>query len=80
MSLTLVMNKAKGTVELLNFKTTNPEELQSIISQEFTPIEQVEPMETEFHADYKAYAVEQLIFTRDKFQTNWNKTFPMNSG
>ncbi len=61
------MKNVKGTVELLNFKTTNPEELQSIITQEFTPIEQVEPMGKEFHADYRAYAVGQLIFTRSKF-------------
>ncbi len=61
------MKNAKGTVELLNFKTTNPEELQSIISQKFTTIEQVEPMGKEFLVDYRAYAVGQLIFTRDKF-------------
>ena len=61
------MLSGKGAVELLNFKTTKPEELQSIISQEFTPIEQVEPMGTEFHAEYRAYAVGKLIVTRDKF-------------
>ncbi len=51
----------KGTVELLNFQTTNPEELQSIISQKFTLIEQVEPMGKEFLADYRAYAVGQVM-------------------
>ncbi len=61
------MKNTKGTVELLNFKTTNPEEFQSIISQEFTPIEQVEPMGKEFHADFKAYKVGQLFFTRVHF-------------
>ena len=61
------MNNVKGTVELLNFKTTNPEELQSIISQEFTTIEHVEPMGKEFYADYRAYTVGQLVITRDKF-------------
>ena len=61
------MKNAKETIELLNFKTTNPEELQNIISQKFTTIEQVEPMGKEFLVDYRAYAVEQLIFTRDKF-------------
>ena len=61
------MIDSQGTVELLNFKTTNPEELQSIISQKFTLIEQVEPMGKEFQADYRAYAVGQLIFTRNKF-------------
>ena len=57
----------QGAVELLKFETSKPEELQSIISQEFTTIEQVEPMGKEFHADYRAYAVGQLIVTRDKF-------------
>ena len=61
------MKNAEGTVEILNFKTTNPEELQSIISQKFTLIEQVEPTEKEFHADYRAYTFGKLIFTRDKF-------------
>ena len=61
------MKNVRGTVELLNFKTTNPEELQSIISQEFTHIEQVEAIGKKFHAEYKAYIVEQLIITRDKF-------------
>ena len=61
------MMSGKGAVELLKFKTTNPEELQSIISQKFTTIEQVEPMGKEFHADYKSYSVGQLIVTRDKF-------------
>ena len=61
------MINSQGTVELLNFKTTNPEELQSIISQKFTLIKQVEPISKEFQADYRAYAVGQLIFTRNKF-------------
>ena len=58
---------SQGVVELLNFKTTKPEELQSIISQKFTTIKQLEPMGKEFQADYRAYTVGQLIFTRDKF-------------
>ena len=57
----------KGTVELLKFKTSNPEELQSIVSQKFTSIELLEPKGKEFHADYRAYAVGQVIITRDKF-------------
>ncbi|MGK7947579.1 MAG: helix-turn-helix domain-containing protein [Xenococcaceae cyanobacterium] len=61
------MMSSKGTVELLNFQTTNLEELQSIISQKFTTLEQVEPMGKEFLAEYKAYAVGQLIITRGKF-------------
>ncbi len=61
------MMSSKGTVELLNFQTTNPEELQSIISQKFTTLEQVEPRGKEFLADYRAYAVGQLVITRGKF-------------
>ncbi len=61
------MKNVKGAVEFLNFKTTNPEEFQSIISQEFTPIEQVEPMRKEFYADFRAYTVGQLIFTHVNF-------------
>ena len=61
------MKNIKGAVELLNFKTTNPEEFQSIISQKFTPIEQVEPMRKEFYADFRAYTVGQLIFTHVNF-------------
>ena len=61
------MKNIKGTVELLHFKTTNPEELQSIISQKFTTIEHVEPIGKEFYADYRAYAVGQMVITRDKF-------------
>ena len=61
------MMSSKGAVELLNFKTSKPEELRSIISQDFTTIKQVEPIGKEFNADYKAYAVGQLIVTRDKF-------------
>ena len=57
----------KGTVEFFKFNTSNPEELQSIVSQKFTPIERLEPRGKEFHADYRAYAVGQLIITRDKF-------------
>ena len=57
----------QGAVELLNFQTTNPEELQSIISQKFTTLEQVEPRGKEFLADYRAYAVGQLVITRGKF-------------
>ena len=58
----------KGTVELLNFKTTNPEEYQSIVSQKITPIEKVEPIEKEFSADFSAYSVAQLFFTREKYK------------
>ena len=61
------MKNVKRTFEFLNFKTSNPEELQSIISQDFTTIKQVEPVGKEFYADYRAYAVGQLVFTRDKF-------------
>ena len=61
------MKNVKGAVEFLNFKTTNTEEFQSIISQEFTLIEQVEPMGKEFYADFRAYTVGQLIFTHVNF-------------
>ena len=61
------MKNAKGTAELLNFKTTHPEELQSSISQKFTPMELIEPMGTEFYADFRAYAVGQSIFARGQF-------------
>ncbi|MDJ0898104.1 MAG: AraC family transcriptional regulator [Xenococcus sp. MO_188.B8] len=61
------MKNVKGAFEFLNFKTTNPEEFQSIISQELTPIEQVEPMGKDFHADFKAYTFGQLFFTRVQF-------------
>ena len=57
----------QGAVELFKFETSNPEEYQSIVSQKLSPTERVEPMGKEFHADYRAYAVGQLIFARGKF-------------
>ena len=62
------MLSGKGAVELLKVETTEPAEFQSIISQQLSPLERVEPMGKQFHADYKAYAVEQLLFTRTKFK------------
>ena len=62
------MMSGQGAVELLKFKTTKPEEFQSIVSQKLCPTERVEPMGKEFHADYRAYAVAQLIFTRAKYK------------
>ena len=62
------MMSGKGAVELLKIETIEPKEFQSIISQKFTPIEQVESMGKRFHADYRAYTVGQLIFTRAKFK------------
>ena len=57
----------KGTVELIKFKTTNPEEYLSILSEEFGIAGQIEPIE-EFSADFSAYAVAQLFFTLEKYK------------
>ncbi len=56
----------KGTVELIKFKTTNPEEYLSILDQKFGIAGQIEPIE-EFSADFSAYAVAQLFFTLEKY-------------
>ena len=57
----------QGVIELLKFKTTKPEEYLSILSQTFGPAGQIEPIE-EFSADFSAYAVAQLFFTREKYK------------
>ena len=58
----------KGTVEFIKFKTTKPEEYQSIVSQTFVPVKKIEPIEKEFSADCKVYAVGQILFSRMKFK------------
>ncbi len=62
------MLSGKGAVELLKIETIEPKEFQSIISQKFTPLEQLEPIQKKFCADYKIYTVARLIFTRAKFK------------
>ncbi len=62
-----MMMREKGVIELLKFKTTKPEEYLSILSQKFGPAGHIEPIEG-FSADFSAYAVAQLFFTREKYK------------